>query len=60
MKSNMKSNDKRITQFSGDELVKTVSKTNTCPICGQECDNQFEVHTHISTEHPHLLRVWHQ
>ena len=48
----MKSNNKRITQLSGDELVKTVSKTITCPICGQECENQYDVYAHISAEHP--------
>lgn len=48
----MKSNNKSITKFTGDELVKTVSKTNTCPICGQECEDQYEVYAHISAEHP--------
>lgn len=45
-------NKKSITQFSGDELVDEVSKTITCPICGQECENQYDVYAHISAEHP--------
>lgn len=53
----MKSNNKRITQFSGDELVKIVSKTNTCPICGEECEDQYEVYAHISAEHPPTMGV---
>ena len=45
-------NKKSITQLSGDELVKIVSKTLKCPICGLDCASEWDVYAHISKEHP--------
>jgi len=50
-------NKKSITQFTGDELVEIVSATLTCPICGKECEHQYEVYEHISMEHAPMKKV---
>lgn len=48
--NNLKDN-KNLIQFTGDELVNEVLRTLTCPICGIECANTWDVYAHINKEH---------
>lgn len=42
---------KKLIQFTGEELVKEVTITLTCPVCGLECASPWDVYAHISEEH---------